>query len=159
MSSWTILVHDLLHQDPKEFTKPFNQVWQLLSELEFIVCSQVPVQSVVFFRALLNSINITISVPHLKLHELELEAHGLKTKGACTIQELSALLCRVTQVSKIGIETRPLYYRNLQQQLIRAVHRYGHCLCRQFITYTAEAMTHLSWWISTKSTTEKMVHR
>ena len=86
------------------------------------------------------------------------ETARVATRG-CTIQELSALLCRVTQVSKIGIETRPLYYRNLQHQLIRAVHRYGHFLWRQWITYTAEAITHLSWWTSTKSTTEKIVHR
>ena len=108
-----IYIDDLLlaHQDPKELMRTFNEVCQLLSNLGFIVkkekCSTMPLQSLFFLGALLNSVNMTMAVPPEKLQDLQCEAQALKKRKMCTIQELSSILSRMTHVSKIGMETAP----------------------------------------------------
>ena len=59
-----------------------------------------------------------------KIAGLTTQSPTIKEKKARTIQELSSTLGRMTQVSKIGLTTAPLRYRALQQQYIKAVHRY-----------------------------------
>ena len=151
----------LLHSDPKELEKLFLEVCQLLTDLGFLIkkekCSIAPVQSLVFLGALINSLTMTLAVPLTKLQELQCEAQALKKKKICTIKELSALLGRMTQMSKIGVGSAPLHYRSLQKQHIKSIHRYGILARRQQITLTPEAMADLEWWTSTKPLEENSV--
>ena len=151
----------LLHPDPKELAQLFREVCQMLTDLGFLVkkekCSTEPVQSLVFLGALINSVTMTLAVPQTKLQELQDEAQSLKERQICSIQELSALLGRMTQMSKIGMESAPLHYRSLQKQHIKSVHRYGILARKQQISLTPESMTDLEWWTSAKPMEENSV--
>ena len=81
-----------------------------------------------------------------KLQDLQYKALTIKEKEANTIQELSSILGQMTRVSKIGLTTAPLHYRALQQQYIKAVHRYGIMAWKNLINLTSEALADLHWW-------------
>ena len=65
---------------------------------------------------------------------------SLEEEEKCVIQELSALLERMTQMSKIGVGSAPLHYRSLQKQRIKSIHMYGILTRRQQITIMPKAM-------------------
>lgn len=151
----------LLHPDPKELANLSLKVCQLLTNLRFIIqkekYSTAPVQSLFFLGALIDSLTMTLAVPLTKLQEVQCEAQALKKRKICSIQELSALLGRMTQMSKIGVGFEPLHCRSLQKQHIKSIHRYGILTRRQQLTLTPEALADLEWWTSAKPREENSV--
>ncbi len=148
----------LLHQDAAELQGIFQLVSTLLADLGFIIklekCSQSPVQAIIFLGAMLNSVNMTISVPPEKLSSLQMECKEIQKRQWCTMLELSALLGRMNQTARIGIWEAPLHYRSLQRLYISALHKNGHFTTSQSfkIPLTKQASSELAWWSSNQPT-------
>lgn len=103
----------LLHPDPKKLANLFLELCQLLTNLEFLIqkekCSTAPVQSLVFLDALINSLTMTFAVP---LTMLPVRSTSLEEEENMCIQELSAILGRMTRMSTIGVGSAPFHYRS-----------------------------------------------
>ena len=90
------------------------------------------VQSLVFLGALIMAFTMTLVVPLTKFQELQCEVQALKKRKICAIQELSALLGQMTQMSETRVGSAPLQHRSLQKQHIWSIHRYGILARRQY---------------------------
>ena len=113
----------LLHQDQEELGKIFNKVLDLLQNLGFTIkrekCSSAPTQSLVFLGGLLDSVEMSISLPSEKLDAIIKTANEILKDGAVTYKGLSSFLGRLSHAAQTGVWTAPLHYRSIQQQHVR----------------------------------------
>ena len=113
----------LLHQDQEELGKIFDKVLDLLQNLGFTIkrekCSSAPTQSLVFLGGLLDSVEMSISLPSKKLDAIIKTAREILKDGAVTYKVLSSFLGRLSHAAQTGVWTAPLHYRSIQQQHVR----------------------------------------
>ena len=116
----------IMHQDRQEIVRIFNMVLALLENLEFLIkrekCPLYPNQALVFLGALLDSRKMTIAVPMEKVQNLQIESAKALRNRSCSMHQSAAMIGRINQMSRIGIQQAPLHYRALQRAYIRCLH-------------------------------------
>ena len=111
----------LLHQDQEELGKIFDKVLELLQNLGFTIkrekYSSAPTQSLVFLGGLLDSVEMSISLPSEKLDAIIKTAWEILKDGAVTYKVLSSFLGQLSHAAQTGVWTAPLHYRSIQQHV------------------------------------------
>ena len=97
---------------------------------------------------MLNTVTMFLSLPEEKLDLIQQGAPQLHTKGTCTLQELAALLGRMSHAAQNGIWLAPLHYRDLQRVHSAGIARLGCKNLKQSLDLSQEAMRDLEWWLT-----------
>ena len=87
----------------------FDKVLELLQNLGFTIkrekCSSAPTQSLVFLGGLLDSVEMSISLPTKKLDAIIKTAREILKDGAVTYKVLSSFLGRLSHAAQTGMES------------------------------------------------------
>ena len=125
-------------------------VVNVLESLGFIVnlekSSLTPSQEILYLGFVINSANMTVSLPMGKMDKLISQVSLLYNKTFCTIHDLAHVIGLIVS-SFPAIQPAKLYYRELESLKQRALHEnegnYGAPIC-----LTAPARNELNWFIS-----------
>ena len=141
----------ILDQDQVELQKIFKGVLELLRNLGFTIkmekCSPVPTQSLVFLGGLLDSINMTLSLPSEKLEAITQAIKQILKDPEVTEKSLASLLGRMSHAAQTGVWLAPLHYRSLQQQHVRMIHHSGWPTTAR-VSLSQRNLEELAWWTS-----------
>ena len=110
-------------------------------------CSQEPTQQIVFLGAHLNTETMTLSLPLEKLETIIDCAQTLHSSGKGTLATVVRLLGQMNHAAQTGMDVAPLFYRQLQAQVIAVVHKWGFRR-HHTIQLSAQALQDLNWWLS-----------
>ena len=142
----------LLHQDKEELRNLFNKVLELLQNLGFTInrekCSSAPTQSLVFLGGLLNSVNMTISLPSEKLNAITKAAQEMQKDQEVTEKVLSSFLGRLSHAAQTGVWTAPLHYRSIQQQHVNMARQASRWPTAARVSLSQRSIQELTWWQS-----------
>jgi hypothetical protein len=142
----------LLHQDKEELRNLFNKVLELLQNLGFTInrekCSSAPTQSLVFLGGLLNSVNMTISLPSEKLNAITKAAQEMQKDQEVTEKVLSSFLGRLSHAAQTGVWTAPLHYRSIQQQHVNMARQVSRWPTAARVSLSQRSIQELTWWQS-----------
>ena len=121
----------------------------LLENLGFVINypkSQLePTQEIVFLGFVVNSITMEIKMPGEKIKQIRLEAKNLQKTEAPQAIVISRLLGKLNQATQ-AIPPAPLFFRNLQLCLQRALEKKGGQDYTVRAHLTAPAIEELKWW-------------
>ena len=140
----------LLHQDREELLKIFDKVLELLQNLGFTIklekCSSAPTQSLIFLRGLLNSVEMTISLPTEKLNAITEAGQEIQKDREVTEKVLSSLLGRLSHATQTGVWTGPLNYRSIQQQHVKMARQASRWPTATRVSLSQRSIEELTWW-------------
>jgi hypothetical protein len=152
-SEGLIYLDDLLiiHQREKTLRAIFHCVVELLTNLGFIVkpekCSPAPTQQLIFLGAVIDTTQMTISLPDEKLQTIVRSCQQLSETRMTSVKELSCLLGRMSHAAQTGVWLAPLHYRSLQRLLAQTISRLGWSP-KTMLQLSAQALKDLEWWLS-----------
>lgn len=125
-------------------------VVNLLESLGFVVnhekSSLTPSQQITYLGFVINSVNMTVSLPKEKLDHLITQASALYNKTFCTVRNLAHMIGLIVS-SFPAIKPAKLYYRELDALKQRALHENEDNFEAE-ICLSDEAKIELEWFIS-----------
>ena len=137
----------LLHQDQEELGKIFDKVLELLQNLGFTIKREKMLLSSSALRDLLDSVEMSISLPFEKLDAIIKTAREILKDGAVTYKVLSLFLGRLSHAAQTGVWTAPLHYRSIQQHVRMTCQPSGWpTTARVFLSQ--KSIEELTWWQS-----------
>ena len=138
----------LLCDSPHRLTEHTYLACHLLLGLGFIINTQKsvlePCQNIEFLGLELNSKNMSIKLPERKMLDIKNLCRVMLSNPRISFHQLASLIGKMHAASR-AIIPAPLYYRDLQLQLIEGVNTQG---WSGKITLNQESKENLNWWIS-----------
>ena len=120
----------------------------LLESLGFVInekkSSQVPTQEVTFLGFVLNSVDMTISLPEAKRLGLRTTCQKLLQKELVSVRQLACIVGSI-HAADPAIRVARLHYRHLQR--LQIVHGRTKLGFKQRLVLTKEARAELKWWV------------
>lgn len=137
----------IIHEDPTTLNLHISLVCKLFLYLGFLInlkkTSPIPTQCITFLGFVLDSVNLTISLPQSKIQKISSMCRTHLSLTYTTRRELAKLLGNLTSIVP-AIPHAPLHYRDLQALLIDSRNQdWDHS-----VTYTLEAKSNLQWWVT-----------
>ena len=128
----------IIHEDPTTLNLHISLVCKLFLYLGFLInlkkTSPIPTQCITFLGFVLDSVNLTISLPQSKIQKISSMCRTHLSLTYTTRRELAKLLGNLTSIVP-AIPHAPLHYRDLQALLIDSRNQdWDHS-----VTYTLEA--------------------
>ncbi|XP_070556878.1 uncharacterized protein [Ptychodera flava] len=120
----------------------------LLQSLGFLInwekSKLVPKQQIQFLGMIINSLDMTISLPLEKVSRLQLDCQELLLKKSVTVRCLSRVLGRMTAAVE-AVTVSPLHYRAIQKDQLAVLARTGSY--DALVVLSQETREELTWWV------------
>lgn len=138
-----------LNQRKELLVVDMNTALWLLEHLGFLInwekSNLSPTQKLEFLGMLLDSVQMTVSLPEKKTQSIQSDCRDMLRKGVTSVRNLAKLIGKLTS-SVLAVSPAPLNYRRLQMQKSRALLQSKQNYAAN-ITLPDECRQELAWWI------------
>ena len=121
-----------------------------LKDLGFIIHTEksrfLPSQTIEFLGFVLNSVAMTVSLPHEKILKIREACNALSRKRGVTIQQVAHVIGLLVS-SFPGVAYGPLHYRELEREKTAALQASGGNYMAG-MTVTEPMREELGWWVT-----------
>lgn len=127
---------------------------KLLQDLGFVInfrkSNLVPSQIIQFLGFIVDSRDMSFTLPPIKVRDLISKANYLKSQRNVTLREISQFLGMCIS-TKLAVKQAPLHIRYLQRLLIKHMKKFGNQFqvnYQKVVTLDSLSIQDLSWWIT-----------
>ena len=151
----------IVHESLAECDSHARQVWDLLTELGFLINVDksivVPTQRLTFLGYIFDSNTMSITLPGEKIHKLKGQVEHLRRTPRHTIQQVAEVLGLFVAYCEAA-DYGQLHYRALERDKIGALKlSRGDYSGKMYISH--EGWRDVDWWFDNAETTSKTVYR
>ena len=133
-----------------EETRRFTEMaMSLLESLGFIINREKsilkPTQVLTFLGFTINSVNMTLNLPHDKVTAIQSQCRQLLTLSSVTLRAIAQILGTL-EAARPAIWKAPLHYRMLQVQLTQGLQQNQNNYTK-VVTLSPQSRQELHWWV------------
>ena len=138
----------VLNQSEVQLLRDLNSLRWLLEHLGFLINWKksmiIPTQQIEFLGFVINSVNMTISLPIEKIAKIADKCQTLVQKKMASVRKLAEILGYMTS-SLQAVAPAPLHYRHLQMSQIRSL--LNNQSYQAKVHLNPQCLEELRWWI------------
>ena len=143
----------------QECKENISDTVHLMTKLGFIIHKSksvlIPTQNLVFLGNVIHSQDMTVTLPHEKVHLIIQECLSLSRKLCETIRKVARVLGLLVSTFS-AVEFGPLHYREIEKQKIQALKiSKGDFDCKMLVTDNMKIDLH--WWISNLASQKRRI--